>query len=119
MKSAPVVKQSPVSQDYDGSRGPRTVWARHAFTVCHAPAQQEQAAPDEATWPDRIFQAVLWLCVIVTVAVITYSWVRSVIIGQYAVDWVALVIRLVLVGSLVLIVETLIEIHVMPWRFLD
>jgi hypothetical protein len=63
--------------------------------------------------------AVLWLCWIVTLAVVAYVKLRAALMDGLLIDWMALAIRLVLLGCICWVVETLIEIRLMPWRFMD
>jgi hypothetical protein len=53
------------------------------------------------------------------VAIVAYVKLRAALIDGLLIDWMALVIRLVLLGSIGWIIETFIEIHMMPSRFMD
>jgi hypothetical protein len=68
---------------------------------------------------DRVVYTVLWLCWIVMVAIVAYVKLRAALIDGLLIDWTALVIRLVLLGSIGWIIETFIEISMMPSRFMD
>ena len=68
---------------------------------------------------DRVLYAVVWLCWIVMVAVVAYVKLRAAVMDGVLIDWMALVIRLVLLGCIGWVVETVIEMQLMPWRFMD
>jgi hypothetical protein len=61
----------------------------------------------------------MWLCWIVTVAVVAYVKLHAALIDGLLIDWMALMIRLVLLGCIAWVVETFIEMRLMPWRFMD
>jgi hypothetical protein len=68
---------------------------------------------------DRVLYVVLWLCLLVMVAIVAYVKLRVALMDGLLIDWMSLVIRLVLLGCICWIVETFIEMRLMPWRFID
>jgi hypothetical protein len=119
MESSPTAQQSVTPQERSNALVRHTGRAQRAITAFHTPASDEHMAHQGVMGLDRIRHAVLWTCWIVTVALITYFTWRAAVVRPEAIDWVALMIRMLVVGSIGLVVETLIEMRLMPWRFLE
>jgi hypothetical protein len=75
--------------------------------------------PYQSSSANQILLALLWLCWIVTATVVVSIKVQAALTGPLVIDWVALAIRLLLLGSIGWLVATLIEMRLMPWRFVE
>jgi len=119
MESSAMAHQSPALPERATALDQHTGWARRVIIAFHTLPCQERRATQGVTGLDHIRDVMLWTCWIVAVTLITYFTWRATVVGQEAIDWVALVIRMLVVGSIGLVVETLIEMRLMPWRFLE
>jgi len=111
--------QSPAVQERATALAQHTGWARRATIAFHTPPRQERRVTQGVTGLDHIQNILLWTSWIVSVALIAYCTWRTAVVGQEAINWVALVIRILVVGSIGWVVETLIGLRLMPWRFLE
>ena len=68
---------------------------------------------------DPTLQVVLWTIWTIAVAVTAYLNWRADVIAQRPINSLGLVIHSVLTGLIGLVVLTVIEIRVEPWRFMD
>jgi hypothetical protein len=89
----------------------------------HIPEKQPQESlahiQREAARPDRSLQVILWtLWTLAVVGAAYHSW-HADMVAHRPTELLGLVIHCTVVGIIGLIVLTLIERHLEPWRFLD
>ena len=82
-------------------------------------SRRERIAHTFAAWTDWSLQFVLWtVWTLVVVAVGYFNW-RADVLAQHPINTLGLVIHCVVAGVIGLVVMTMIEIRLEPWRFLD
>ena len=118
MESSGIVYQSPAPKERSNALERLPGPPRHVIAVPDDLLPLEHTAQQGATRADGILHALLWIGSVVMVALITYLTWPAVVASRQTIDWVALAIRLLMVGSIGLVVETLIEMRLLPWRFL-
>jgi hypothetical protein len=116
MESAPIVRQHRVLEP---GLSPEQCGDWPGGMIKSLPIAASSEAPRDMIRMAWLLHKLLWVVAIITVVAVVYSTVRAVVPSSLAINWIRLTIRLLLLGSIGWLIETYIEIRLMPWRFLD